>query len=293
MVAHRTTITSTIPTEITSTTSSSSSSSISSSITNNSKSSNRKKMPTTTNKKLPPSSPLRNKTSNSPNTSSTHTAPPNRARLNSRDIPRSYSGLYGEENDLLPFELNRKQHTDWLESKLLLATYLAGILLFKIVVTALLDHLNSSSSSSSNGNNGTTPYTPSFSWTITNATHCLLSTIYLHWLKGSIFDDQGEMAALTLWEQLEGRSRTTNVKRVLTLVPTLLAYAACHFGGYAVDVCVLNTALWIIHVVGKLPYMNGRRLFGINATTGIDDGIVVVEDDDDDGMEHKNRYKRD
>ena len=40
----------------------------------------------------------------------------NRQRINSREIPRSYSGLYGGGgNDLLPFELARNWHTDWLE----------------------------------------------------------------------------------------------------------------------------------------------------------------------------------
>jgi hypothetical protein len=164
---------------------------------------------------------------------------------------------------LLPFELNRKEHTEWMESKLLLCTYIAGILLFQIVVTAVLDGYN-------NINMDLLPW----SWTITNATHCLLSTIYLHWLKGSIFDTQGDMAALTLWEQLEGRRHTSNVKRVLTMVPTVLCYAACHFGGYEYRVCLLNSCLWIIHCIGKLPFMNGRRLFGINRTTGIDDDAV-------------------
>ena len=52
---------------------------------------------------------------------------PARARINSRDIPRSYSGLYGQGgDDLLPFELARNWHTDWLENGglLLLGTYL-------------------------------------------------------------------------------------------------------------------------------------------------------------------------
>jgi hypothetical protein len=101
--------------------------------------------------------------------------------------------------------------------------------------------------------------------------------IYLHWLKGSLFDDQGEMAAMTLWEQLEGRSNTVVVKRTLTVVPTLLCYAACHFSGYSGDVCLFNIFLWSIHVVAKLPFMNGIRIFGINRTTGIDDVPVVID----------------
>jgi hypothetical protein len=179
--------------------------------------------------------------------------------MNSRDIPRSYSGLYGAPDDLLPFELARNWHTDWLENGglLLLGTYLGGIGIFEVLGMAVLDGLEA---------------VPLYwSWTITNAAHCLLSTIYLHWLKGSMFDEQGEMSFMTLWEQLEGRSNTRVVKRNLTLVPTLLCYAACHFSNYQYNACLLNIALWTIHMLGKLPIMNGVRIFGINRTTGIDD----------------------
>jgi hypothetical protein len=201
--------------------------------------------------------------SNVSNTSCCST--PQRARINSRDIPRSYSGLYGQGgDDLLPFELARNWHTDWLENGgfLLLGTYIGGIFVFEVVVSAVLDVFHTTDSSY-----------PLYclSWTITNAAHCLLSTIYLHWLKGSLFDEQGEMAAMTLWEQLEGRSNTVVVKRTLTIVPTLLCYAACHFSGYSWRVCFLNAVLWSIHLAGKLPFMNGVRIFGINRTTGIDD----------------------
>lgn len=187
---------------------------------------------------------------------------PQRPRINSRDIPRSYAGLYGQGgDDLLPFELARNWHTDWLENGgfLLLGTYIGGIIIFQVVVSAILDAAYEK---------GLPLY---WSWTVTNAVHCLLSTIYLHWLKGSLFDEQGEMAAMTLWEQLEGRRNTVVVKRTLTIVPTLLCYAACHFSEYSWQVCFWNIVLWSIHTIAKLPGMNGVRIFGINRTTGIDD----------------------
>jgi hypothetical protein len=193
--------------------------------------------------------------------STTASSTPQRPRINSRDIPRSYSGLYGQAgDDLLPFELARNWHTDWLENGgfLLLAVYVGVIVVFQVLVSAVLDYAE-------------LPW----SWTITNAVHCLLSLIYLHWLKGSLFDEQGEMAAMTLWEQLEGRSNTVVVKRTLTIVPTLLCYAACHFSNYSGRVCLLNIVLWSIHVVAKLPTMNGVRIFGINRTTGIDDDYAA------------------
>lgn len=160
-------------------------------------------------------------------------------------------------DDLLPFELARKWHTDWLERGEFLFVYLGGIAVFQVLVLAIVD---------------TAENFPLFwSWTITNAVHCLVTIIYLHWMKGSYFDEQGEMAAMTLWEQLEGRPKTVGVKRALTIVPTLLCYAACHFSNYRYGVCVANVALWSIHMFAKLPVMNGVRIFGINRTTGIDD----------------------
>ncbi|KAG7343154.1 ORMDL family protein [Nitzschia inconspicua] len=198
------------------------------------------------------------------NSNNNNAAPmtPQRPRINSRDIPRSYAGLYGQGgDDLLPFELARDWHTDWLENGgfLLLGTYVGGIFIFQVVVSAILDAAY---------DKGLPLY---WSWTVTNAVHCLLSTIYLHWLKGSLFDEQGEMAAMTLWEQLEGRSNTVVVKRTLTIVPTLLCYAACHFSEYSWQVCFWNSVLWSVHIIAKLPGMNGVRIFGINRTTGIDD----------------------
>ena len=189
-------------------------------------------------------------------------ATPNRARINSRDIARSYAGLYGEAgDDLLPFELSRKQHTDWLEGGglLLLCCYVVAIFVVEILSLAILETLE----------NHTLPLY--WSWTFTNAFHSLVSTIYLHWMKGSLFDEHGEMAAMTLWEQLEGRYQTTMAKRVLTTVPSVLCYAACHFSDYDYTVCVVNGVLWSIAMLQKLPFMNGVRLFGINRTIGIDD----------------------
>jgi len=206
-----------------------------------------------------PSSPMRS-TSKKGNVST-----PQRPRMNSRDIQRSYSGMFGQGgDDLLPFELARNWHTDWLERGEFLLVYLGGIAIFQILALAIMDNVESP---------------PLFwSWTVTHAVHCLGSTIYVHWLKGSLFDDQGEMSAMTLWEQLEGRPKTVVVKRTLTIVPTLLCYAACHFSNYHYDVCLANILLWTIHVAAKLPVMNGVRIFGINRTTGIDDYECEKED---------------
>jgi hypothetical protein len=91
-----------------------------------------------------------------------------------------------------------------------------------------------------------------------------------------MFDEHGELAAMTLWEQLEGRSQILNVKRTLFIVPTVLCYGACHFSKYSYIVCFSNVILWIIHMMSKLPIMNGVRIFGINQTTGIDDNYEYI-----------------
>mmetsp|Transcript_24593 Transcript_24593/g.67892 ORF Transcript_24593/g.67892 Transcript_24593/m.67892 type:complete len:238 (+) Transcript_24593:391-1104(+) len=206
----------------------------------------------------------------------------NRARINSRDIVRSYSGLFGRDGDLTPFELARNAHTDWLEKGgfLLLATYVGCICLFQILVLAVFDSLT-------NYNDAKT-LKLHWSWTVTNAVHCLVTTIYVHWLKGSAFDIHGELAAMTLWEQLEGRSQILNVKRSLFVVPTVLCYAACHFSNYSYDVCVTNVILWIVQIAGKLPIMNGVRIFGINRTAGIDDDCGVHASGGEDTIAKKN-----
>jgi len=204
----------------------------------------------------------------------------NRRSNNSRDIVRSYSGLFGRDGDLLPFELARNEHTDWVEKGgfLLLGTYVGCICLFQIVVLAVFDSYND-----------TETLKLHWSWTVTNAVHCLITTIYVHWLKGSLFDQHGELAAMTLWEQLEGRSRILNVKRTLFIVPTVLCYAACHFSNYSYVVCVTNVFLWILQIMGKLPIMNGVRIFGINRTTGIDDNYDCGNNDDN--SHNANRFE--
>jgi len=203
---------------------------------------------------------------------------PNRPRINSRDIPRSYSGMYGQggEDSLLPFELARTCHTDWMERGEFLWVYLGGVTIFQVIIMACMDNpLFFLVTAPGTITNTLTTSIPLFwSWTVTNAVHCIVTVIYLHWLKGSYFDDQGEMAGMTLWEQLEGRRPTmtvVNTKRALTIVPTLLCYAACHFSNYQNGLCIFNGILWTIHVLAKLPLMNGVRIFGINQTTGIDD----------------------
>lgn len=182
-----------------------------------------------------------------------------RTRLNSRDIPRTYSGLYGNtDGDLLPFELNRhpaKFNHVWV---ILYLTILAVVQFASMLIMPQVGD----------------------SWTLTNFVHAMVTLGYIHWLKGSIYDDSGEMEALTLWEQLEATQDTRHVRETLMVLPCLLAWVACHAADYEKKHVWINVVLWVISMVGKLPFMNGVRLFGINRTAGIDDTSFLSANDD-------------
>lgn len=185
----------------------------------------------------------------------TRPPPPQRARVNSRDIPRTYSGLYGEGNDLLPFELTRNPNTEWLTNAsgwLLLCTYMSVIFMCHLIILTFFEW--------------------NLAWTVTHSIHFVITMMYIHWIKGSPnFYEQGEMNGMTLWEQLESTKDTSHAKRVLMLVPTVLCYSACHFADYQDDLVFWNVAIWCVCILFKMPCMNGVRFLGINRTTGIDD----------------------
>ncbi|KAL7561447.1 hypothetical protein ACA910_020270 [Epithemia clementina (nom. ined.)] len=197
-----------------------------------------------------------------------HTLSPPRARLNSRDIPRTYSGLYGGlDGDLVPFELNRRPSRRFSGSfvGILLALYLTFLVVTWQLVCLVLLVLG-------------WPHGEhdlfSYSWTGLNVVHAALSIIQVHWLKGSMYfldDVTGELQGFTLWEQLEATSDTRLVRETLMVVPCLLTWMACHFVDYHHMTCALNVVVWMACLLGKLPCMNGVRLFGINRTAGIDD----------------------
>ena len=190
--------------------------------------------------------------------------PPLRPRMSSKDIPNTYAGLYGDGNDLLPFELSRNCNTEWMMGKkngvLLLATYMSVIAVGQLIIMAFVDFY--------------------MSWTVGHAIHFVITLIYLHWIKGSPnFYEQGEMNAMTTWEQLVSTPGTFAQRRALLVVPTLLCYAACHFAHYESKLVALNVIIWAISVLAKMPFMNGVRILGINRTTGIDDDDVMCKSD--------------
>ena len=191
--------------------------------------------------------------------------PPVRSRLNSKDIPRTYSGLYGSGfeinhdttvSDLLPFELSRNRNTEWIDAASPVSLGFFYIFLIVACEMGLLFFL---------------PLDTSL--TVLNGVHMIVTMTYFHWIKGSPnFYDQGEMNAMTLWEQLESsQNPRTTQKAVLFIVPTLLCHIACHFANYGKMSCLINLSIWCSCIISKLEFMNGVRILGINSTTGIDD----------------------
>ena len=91
-----------------------------------------------------------------------------------------------------------------------------------IISSSSHDHVDSSDSFHSSGSHWW--HGKLTTWTVTNAAHLLVTIIYIHWLKGSfLLDEQGELNAMTTWEQLEAVPYAKNnvaVRRTLLTVPT-------------------------------------------------------------------------
>lgn len=226
----------------------------------------------------------------SPRKRSPSPPPTLRSRLNSKDIPRTYSGLYGSggelnhqtpSSDLLPFELSRNRNTDWLllnnkhSLRPLLVAYIF-IILFMYMIAL--------------------PFVPfQYAFTFANLLHGVITLIFLHWIKGSPnWYEQGELNAMTLWEQLSSspdnadifkrrrRKRDVNTeltfssgpqRTVLMVAPTILCYLSCYFIDFEKLWSIINVLVWLCCIVPKMDNMVGVRLWGINRTIGIDDDL--------------------
>lgn len=219
-----------------------------------------------------------------------------RTRFNSRDIPRSYAGQYshagGTDNDLLPLECLRSHQffVSKVSFAVFLSTYMTLVLAIQFCATLLLATTTTTTTAAATETTTTAAayYLSSTfllgSWTVTNVVHCIVTLMYLHWSKGSyLLDEQGELNAMTVWEQLEAtHESTTHMRRTLLLVPTVLTYAACVTSHFEIVACLINVLTWSVSMLAKSPIMNGVRLFGINRTAGIDD--------DDNNTNNNNNY---
>jgi hypothetical protein len=225
-----------------------------------------------------------------------------RSRSSSRDHTSTPSKKnrvvhhYQAGSNLLPFELSRNRNTDWIVAggPALLFTYIFIVFIVLLTFLAFIPE-------------------PKVAWTLTNAVHMLVTLVYLHWIKGNPADymdgTQGEMNAMTLWEQIVSAPATHSYnsssienillklkgghvmmdgsancsgRDVLAVMPTLLALASCYVANFESYYAIPNVIVWAIVMLPKMPFMNGVRILGINRTAGIDDGDYQDEDDDDD-----------
>ena len=81
---------------------------------------------------------------------------------------------------------------------------------------------------------------------------------------------QGELEAMTLWEQIEATPGTEWLRFGLRLVPMIICYLACVEGEWGDFICFLNGSVLFLCLLGKFSFMNGVRLFGINRHPAID-----------------------
>ena len=108
----------------------------------------------------------------------------------------------------------------------------------------------------------------------------------MHWIKGSPADNesQGEYREMTFFEQVlaclhlerlmaqvDGGRPWTWTKKGLMIMPSVIFAMASISSDYNSVDLLINFPIWFVLIVGKLPELHGVRLFGINATVGIDD----------------------
>jgi ORMDL family len=181
---------------------------------------------------------------------------------------RDYSTYSSAEDTLLPLECFKQQtaFTTKLSFGIFLSTYLIAVLVAHAVLSVVL--VEAIASTSPHYQN----HRQYLSWTVTNTLHLVCTMFAIHWAKGSYLEDQGELNALTVWEQLELTTESSiHMRRTLLLVPTVLSYVAIWTANFDPAVAVYNLVVWSIAVLAKMPFMNGVRIFGINRTAGIDD----------------------
>jgi hypothetical protein len=232
---------------------------------------------------------------------------PPRGRFNSRDLPRTYSGQYACCTDggqqLMPLEC--LQQEQFLQSKVstgvFFCIYLSLILTMQFVATTTLLLISTGVDGhdwlqrlllfqqrlvvdqDKNQNQNENDLSPqSLSWTLTNLIHLMFCLMTIHFSKGSflVVNQQGELNAMTVWEQLEATPESsTHMRRSLLIVPTILSYIAIWMTNFEPTVTFLNVCIWCVNMLPKLSFMNGVRLFGINRTAGIDDDVDYNNDD--------------
>lgn len=175
---------------------------------------------------------------------------PARGRTNSREYVNNYDKTYScGQDDMVGFDIARHAGGWWEDQQWY---FFSAYLIALILVGAALMFVASLADSKLGA-------------TLVNVVHFFVTLFYLHWGKGAYDDEHGELSHLTLWEQIDGTPRATNLRYGLRVVPTIICYLACWEAGWD-DwmVCAFNCVVWYLSLLGKMPFMNGVRLFGIN-----------------------------
>jgi hypothetical protein len=124
-------------------------------------------------------------------------------------------------------------------------------------------------------------FSPNDCWTVVNVFNTVGTFIFLHWMKGNPdANSQGDYTSLTVFEQMEAGVPYTATKKFFMLVPAVLCWLSCYTSKYEPRDCVVNIGLFFVCIFPKLPEMHRVRIFGVNATTGIDDEIEFQKPSD-------------
>lgn len=201
---------------------------------------------------VPPTTPPRMTLSEDGDSLSNH---PVRGRANSREYVGNYDKTFGGQDDMVAVDIALHSGASWEANKWsLFVCYVIGVIGMGVVVMMMVSLVDSK-----------------LGGTVTNVLHFFVTLYYLHWAKGGLHEDSGELDHLTLWEQIDATPRCANLRLGLRVVPTVLCYLACLEAGWNVGwkdawfVCSVNVVAWGFGQLGKMPFMNGRRLWGINA----------------------------
>mmetsp|Transcript_1860 Transcript_1860/g.2946 ORF Transcript_1860/g.2946 Transcript_1860/m.2946 type:complete len:181 (-) Transcript_1860:174-716(-) len=169
-------------------------------------------------------------------------------------IPRNYSERF--EQGKSDVDLLNNRNVEWMNYRFFRLSYI----IFILVVWAVL-HMSQ-------------VFSPAEEWTVVNVVHGVTTFVLLHWIKGCPDETtQGEYNALTVYEQVDAGTPWTTTKKFLMLVPTLLVWISCHAADYRPIYVVVNSGVFLILIIAKIPEMHRVRLFGINSTPGIDTKI--------------------
>ncbi|XP_062517446.1 ORM1-like protein 2 [Corticium candelabrum] len=104
-------------------------------------------------------------------------------------------------------------------------------------------------------------------WTLTHCIHSAFSYLFLHCLKGSPFQNdgnQGKSRPLTHWEQIDDGTHWTTTKKLLTIVPIALFFVASFVTNYSPMHFLVNGPFLALALLPKFPVFHKRRFFGIN-----------------------------